>query len=108
MIGRFTQWRPRPDIDRPEALLAWGRHAPLVERVPGLRRYVQNHVVSTPFDENEPAYAGVGEAWLDDLAAAQVALESDEWAAVIDDAKTFMDFDSLVATWVERHTVRAV
>jgi uncharacterized protein (TIGR02118 family) len=106
MIGRFTQWRPRPDIDRREALLAWDRHARLVERVPGLRRYVQNHVVATPFDGTEPSYAGVGEAWFDDLVAAQAALESDEWAAVIDDAKTFMDFDSLVATWVERHTVR--
>lgn len=106
MIGRFTQWRPRPGVDRREALLAWDRHARLVERVPGLRRYVQNRIIATPPEGNEPSYAGLGEAWFDDLAAAQAALQSSEWAAVIEDAKTFMDFDSLIATWVERRTVR--
>ena len=106
MIARLTQWRPRRGMGAPEALAAWERHVGLVERVPGLRRYVQNYVVEGP-DGGTPSYVGLGEAWFDDFAAARTALSSEEWAAVIDDAKTFMDFDSVVATWVEPRLVWA-
>jgi hypothetical protein len=49
---------------------------------------------------------GVGEAWFDDATAARAALQSPEWAAVIEDAQTFMDLETVVATWVEPRLVR--
>jgi uncharacterized protein (TIGR02118 family) len=105
VIVRFTQWQPPDGLNWDEALLAGERHVAIVERVPGLRRYVQNHVVETP-DGSEPPYAGLGEAWFDDLMAAQLALRSTEWAVVIEDASTFMDFGSMVAAWAEPRVVR--
>ncbi len=42
-----------------DALTRWP--APLIERVPGVRRYVQNHCVPVR-DGAEPPYAGLGEA----------------------------------------------
>jgi uncharacterized protein (TIGR02118 family) len=105
VIVRMTQWQPRPGLAREEALRAWERHADLVERVPGLRRYVQNHAVAPP-DGSDSPFAGLGEAWFDDAESARSALESPEWAAVIEDAKTFVDFNSVVATWAEPLVVR--
>jgi len=102
---RLTQWQPRVGLGREEALGAWERHAELVERVPGLRRYVQHHAVDAP-DGSEPPYAGLGEAWFDDLAAARVALASPEWAAVLADAGGFMALDGVVAAWAESRVVR--
>jgi uncharacterized protein (TIGR02118 family) len=77
MIVRFTQWQPRDGLDPKRALLAWERHVAIVERVPSLRRYVQNHVVEAP-DGSEPQYSGIGEAWFEDFRAARSALESPE------------------------------
>jgi hypothetical protein len=48
MIARLTQWQPREGIGLQAALAAWELHASLVARVPGLRRYVQNHAVPAP------------------------------------------------------------
>jgi uncharacterized protein (TIGR02118 family) len=105
MIVRLTQWRPRAGLAREEALAAWQRHADVVERVPSLRRYVQNHAVEAP-DGTEPPYAGLGEAWFDDVTTARAALASAEWAAVIEDASRFMDMATVSAAWAERRLVR--
>jgi len=105
MIARLTQWQPREGIGVRAALAAWERHAGPVARVPGLRRYVQNHAVPAP-DGTEPPCAGVGEAWFDDATAARAALQSPEWAAVIEDAQSFVDLETVVAAWVEPRLVR--
>jgi uncharacterized protein (TIGR02118 family) len=76
-----------------------------VERLPGLRLYVQNRTVAAP-DGTAPAYAGLGEVWLDDVDAARLALASSEWAAVIEDATGFMELDSVVATWATTESSR--
>ena len=36
-------------------------------------------------------------------AAAEAALATPEWKAVIDDASTFMDLDRVSAAWAEEH-----
>lgn len=100
MIVRLTHWQPRHGLSREEALDAWERHADMVERLPGLRRYVQNHAVEAP-DGSAPPYTGLGEAWFDDVASARSALESPEWAEVIEDATKFMDIETVVAAWAE-------
>lgn len=105
MIARLTQWRPLPGLGHTEALEAWVRHAAAVDRIPGLRRYVQHHTTVGP-DGAEPEYAGLGEIWFDDAESAGAALASPEWAAVIEDAETFMDLGSVVAAWTDRTIVR--
>ena len=73
-----------------------------MERVPSLRGYVQDVAVVGP-DGVEPPYAGVGEAWFATSDEAQAATRSPEWAAVIEDARTFMDFERLVVAWAQEN-----
>jgi hypothetical protein len=67
-------------------------------QVPHLLGYVQDVVLPGP-DGADPPYAGLGETWFATFDDAQLATSSPEWAAVIEDARTFMDFDRLVVAW---------
>jgi len=50
VIERLTMWHARPGAPREEALRHWrSDHADLVRKVPGLRRYVQNHCINNPY-----------------------------------------------------------
>jgi uncharacterized protein (TIGR02118 family) len=106
MIKRVTRWTQRPDMTRDEALRHWRQdHAPLVVRVPGVVRYVQNFCVPGP-EGVEPPCAGLGEVWFETVESAQAALASSEWRTVLDDAATFMDMSEISAAWASEHTVR--
>ena len=79
VVRRLTQWHARPGVDREEAVRYWTQeHA--------------RHVAVVDPDGSEPPYAGLGEAAFASVEDAARATESDEWAAVIADARTFMDF----------------
>jgi uncharacterized protein (TIGR02118 family) len=108
MIKRLTGWRARPSIDRNEALRYWRvEHAPLVKKVPGIVRYVQNHVIAglEGGAKSELAYDGLGEVWFESSESARAALATAEWRAVIDDAATFMDFEHITAVWAEEQVI---
>ena len=79
----------RAGLTREQALAQWSgeQHAAIVGKLPGLTRYVQNHVDSAPA---EPVCDGIGELWFatDDLM--KQALNSPEMAAAVEDAKRFL------------------
>jgi uncharacterized protein (TIGR02118 family) len=103
VIKRLTQWQPLPGADRDATVAYWrSDHARLVAEVPLVRGYVQNICVVGP-DGSRAAYAGLGEVWFDSFEHADRAASSPEWAAVIADARTFMDFQSLVVAWAEEN-----
>jgi uncharacterized protein (TIGR02118 family) len=52
-------------------------HGPMAERLPGLRRYVQNHVMPDP-DRPHPGWDAVVELYWDDRAAMEAAWRSPE------------------------------
>ena len=107
MVKRLTQWQPRPGQDRETAVRHWtGEHARLVVKVPHLLGYVQNVGLSGP-EGVDPPYAALGEAWFTTFDNAQLATTSPEWAAVIEDARTFMDFDRLVVAWARENVALA-
>ncbi|MGH7277370.1 MAG: EthD family reductase, partial [Candidatus Rokuibacteriota bacterium] len=58
------------------------RHVSIVKKVPGLRKWVQNHVVSGP---GEAAPDGIGELWFDDAEAMKKAMSSPEIGAAVED-----------------------
>lgn len=41
-------------------------HAEKIVALPGIRRYVQNHVLPSAYRKGEPAFDGVAESWFDD------------------------------------------
>ena len=71
------------------------RHAEIVVRQAGLRRYVQNHVLPTAYARGEPIFDGVAEAWFDDVDAMRRLAGSPEYAAVRADEANFIDAASM-------------
>ena len=75
-------------------------HGPIAGRIPGVRRYVQCHVVPELYGrEQQPAYDGAAELWFDDLDAMRAAMQSPELKAALEDEKNFIDH-SRVASFV--------
>ena len=57
----------RADLDREEFRRYWREtHGPIAAKLPGLRKYVQNHALPGP-DGFDPEYDGLTELWFDDL-----------------------------------------
>ena len=71
------------------------QHADLVKRLPGLRRYVQNHTLPSGYTKKEPDFDGVAEAWFDDTQALRVSGASDSYRAVKADEENFIRASSL-------------
>jgi uncharacterized protein (TIGR02118 family) len=65
-------------------------HGPMAERLPGLRRYVQNQVASDP-SRKHPGWDAVVELYWDDRAAMDEAWRSPEGEAATEHLKDFVD-----------------
>lgn len=68
-------------------------------RVPGIDRYVQNHVVAPLVGGATLGYDGFSECWFQDRAAFDLTMASPEWDAMNTDAKTIFDRDWIVGGW---------
>ena len=76
-------------------------HAPLVKKMPGVKKYIINLVLST--DGEEPGYQGTAELWFDSIEAMQLAVETPEGQRAVADTQNFMRmFTSKV---IEEHVV---
>jgi uncharacterized protein (TIGR02118 family) len=81
----------RPELDPEEVRAAWRTtHADIALRVPGIRRYVQNHWVQAATG-SERVYDGSVDCWFDDEASFEAALQSPEWATLMEDDVTLFD-----------------
>jgi uncharacterized protein (TIGR02118 family) len=65
-------------------------HGPLAERIPGLRRYVQNHVASDP-NRKHPGWDAVVELSWDDWESMETAWRSPEGQAATRHLEDFVD-----------------
>jgi uncharacterized protein (TIGR02118 family) len=57
-------------------------HGALAARIPGLRRYVQNHAIPEAYAGRGQTHDGWSELWFDDIGALRGAVASPEWGAV--------------------------
>jgi uncharacterized protein (TIGR02118 family) len=79
----------RPGMTHPEFFDHWSEvHGPLVAKLPGLRRYVQNHAIVDALPSRPMTHDGFSELWFDNLAALQRAAASPEWRAMREDGET--------------------
>jgi uncharacterized protein (TIGR02118 family) len=99
----FVLYR-RSDLTHEQALAEWSgpRHTSIVREVPGLRKWVQNHVVQLP---SEAAADGIGELWFDNAEAMEQAMKSPQMGAAVEDAKRFLDMQRTYALVVQEKTV---
>jgi uncharacterized protein (TIGR02118 family) len=65
-------------------------HAPMIARVPGMRRYVQSHSLPEVYGDYPQAYDGMAEAWFDDVASYRAGVASPAWQEAIVDAANFI------------------
>ena len=82
------------------------RHAEVVVKLPGIRRYVQSHTLPSGYRKGEPVYDGVAEVWVDDTHVMRAQAGTPEYAAVRADEPNFMDVSSLGAIITEEHVIK--
>ena len=84
------------------------KHGVLVAKtVPGLKRYVQNHVMKLP-GEREPFFDGVAELWYDDMESWQKSAEwylGDKGKIIRDDEEKFLDKSKMAFVVAEEQEV---
>jgi uncharacterized protein (TIGR02118 family) len=71
-------------------------HGPMAERIPGLRRYVQNHVASDP-SRKHPGWDAIVELYWDDRESMEAAWCSPEGQAATKHLEDFVDLS--ISTW---------
>ena len=102
MIVRMGLLTRRPDMSQAEFGRHWFEvHGPLAARLPGLRRYHQNHVVDDrqlAIDHARGPWSidGISELWFDSDDAMKRALSSDEYKEVARDHHLFVGPTALI------------
>jgi uncharacterized protein (TIGR02118 family) len=105
-LKQFSWLKRRSDLSVPQCQAYWrDRHGPLAATVPGMVRYVQNHVIADQYrNGRQPPYDGVPVVHLRDLTAAREAARSPELAATRADEANFLSSDPL--PWVITSEIR--
>ena len=93
MVKYFGLLKRKPGLTHEQFLRHWKEvHAPIaLKSAPGLRKYVQNHMLQLPGVESE--YDGIAELWFDDIESAlgfEKWLRSEQGKAARDDGRLFV------------------
>ena len=92
VVGLLTR---KPGITHAEFVKHWFEiHGPLAHAVPGVRRYVQSHIVGTrtrpDIPETDVEIDGIAELWYDEEAALARAAATPEMKRLTDDGALFI------------------
>ncbi|MBB4041784.1 uncharacterized protein (TIGR02118 family) [Microvirga flocculans] len=102
MIVRMGLLTRRPEVSQADFRRHWREvHGPLAARLPGLRRYHQNHVVDTrqlAIDHARGSWSidGISELWFDSDEDMNRALSSEEYMEVARDHHLFVGQTGLI------------
>ena len=106
MVKVLTFLKRKPGMPVEEFQEYWlRRHPAVVTRLPGVRRYVQSHVVPSGYRKGEPPWDGIAEVWADDTDALRAMTRSPEHPAVQADEAEFIDRASMGVIITEEHVV---
>ncbi len=91
----------RPDLDAEEFRRHWRETQGLLgAKIPGTRKYVQNHTIATP-DGGTPAYDGFAEVWFDNQEVFEQGMATPEAQAAIADLPNFLDTERMQSLLVD-------
>ena len=95
MIKSLSLLTRRSELSHEQFVRHWiDIHAPLAHAVPGVKRYVQNHITAErhrpDIPTTEVAVDGVAELWYEDRAAMDLANASPEAKRLHDDGALFI------------------
>lgn len=104
-VVTFIKRKPGMPVDAFQAY--WReRHPAVVTRLPGVRRYVQSHTLSSAYAGGEPAYDGIAEVWADSTDALRAMTQSPAYAAVQADEAEFIDRAAMGFVVTDEHVVK--
>ena len=92
VLGLLTR---KPHLTHEEFVKHWYEiHGPLARAVPGVRRYVQSHIIGTrtrpDIPETPVEIDGIAELWYDDLESLRRAAATPEMKRLTDDGALFI------------------
>jgi uncharacterized protein (TIGR02118 family) len=107
MIKIIIELHRKNGMTRKEFAKYWEKvHAPKVVKAwPNLRRYVQNHPIPLPNNE-EPQCDGVAELYFDDLESWVKAYKGDAGKNIRDDEPNFLDQSKLLFVITEERWIK--
>ena len=104
LVGYFKR---RADLEVEPFQEYWRtRHAELVSRLPGVRRYVQSHTLLAGYRKGEPPWDGTGEVWFDDTDAIRALHGTRALRAVREDEARFIDRSTIRTLVTDEHLVK--
>jgi uncharacterized protein (TIGR02118 family) len=80
-------------------------HGDLGSKLPGLRRYVQSHLIDEAYLYAEPRYDGVAQLWFDSADVMRAAFESPQGKTLAADGPKFIDTSALHYFVAQEHFV---
>lgn len=109
MVKVITLLKRKSGTTKEEFLRHWyERHAQIALKMPGIRRYIQNHPVKTG-GRGEPQFDGVAELWFDDMESWRKCADfylGDEGAIVREDEQKFLDMDQMIFFLAEERLIK--
>ena len=82
------------------------RHPDAVTELPGIRRYVQSHVLPSAYAKGEPVHDGIAEVWADDTSALRAMTQSPAHPDLIADEARFIDRARMGVIVTEEHVAK--
>ena len=102
MLKQLSIFRRREDLSQEAFRHYWrNRHPEVVTRLPGIRRYVQNHV--TAVLRGNPGWDGIAEVWFDDIESMRANVGSPVLADIRADEANFIAAGSMVSIVTAEH-----
>lgn len=107
MINIITLFRRKPGQSVEDFQSYWlNVHAPIVCRMPGVRRYVQSHTLLSGYRNRTPVCDGMAELWFDDTDALRALTGAPEVLATREDHAEFTDPDSYIEIMTENVVIK--
>jgi len=96
LVKGVWRMRRKPGISLSEFRRHWIEiHGEIAKKIPGVRRYVQSHVVDEAYSYAEPRWDGVAQLWWDSPDALTEALKTPQFKEDMRDGEEFIDGKSI-------------
>ena len=107
MLKVCTLFKRKMGLSVDEYQSYWrGEHPEFVKRLPGVRRYAQNHPLPDTFDADPPIYDGVVELYFDDSSALKHLSTTEEYQDLNADEENFVDRSTIQLVFTQEHVLK--
>ena len=106
MLKVCTLFKRKKGLSVAEYQAYWrGEHPNFVKRLPGVRRYAQNHPLVETFETDPPIYDGVVELYFDDSAALKHLSTTQEYQDLNADEENFVDRSTIQLVFTDEQVL---